>query len=186
MTSPMPRPHCAVFIATSIDGFIARGDGSLDWLDLVQRKGEDYGYQRFFDAVDALVLGRATYEFVRALGQWPYGDKRCVVLTHRKFQPMAGETFFAGTPKALLAKLSRQRVRRVYVDGGAVISQFLEARLVDELTISTVPVTLGHGIRLFQGGAEQRFEVVRSKAYPSGLVQTTWRARPAKAPKRRR
>lgn len=176
----MPRPHCAVFIATSIDGFIARGDGSLDWLDLVQRQGEDYGYQRFFDSADALVLGRSTYEFVRSIGQWPYGDKRCVVLTHRRFQPIADETFFAGTPKALLARLQRQRVKRVYVDGGAVISQFLAARLIDELTISTVPVTLGHGVRLFQGGAEQRFDVVRSKPYPSGLVQTTWRARPAR------
>lgn len=176
----MPRPHCAVFIATSIDGYIARGDGSLDWLELVHRQGEDYGYQRFFDSVDALVIGRATYEFVRAIGQWPYGDKRCVVMTHRRFEPLAGETFFAGTPKTLLAKLQRQRVKRVYVDGGAVISQFLAARLIDELTISTVPVTLGHGVRLFQGGAEQHFKVLRSKAYESGLVQTTWRARPTR------
>jgi dihydrofolate reductase len=179
----MPRPTCCVFIATSVDGFIARGDQTLDWLDVVQRKGEDYGYQRFFDSTDALVIGRKTYDFVRKLDAWPYGSKRCVVLTHRPVTPKANETFFAGTPRALLARLARAGVRRVYVDGGAVISQFLAAGLVDELTVSQVPVLLGEGIRLFQGGREQPLTLVRSRAFPSGLVQTSWRVA-AKAKKR--
>jgi len=182
----MPRPTCCVFIATSVDGYIARKDNTLDWLDAVQRKGEDYGYQRFFDAVDTLVLGRGTYDFLRTLGSWPYGTKRCVVVTHRPVKPMAHETFFAGTPRALLARLTRAGARRVYVDGGSVISQFLAAGLIDELTVSQVPVLLGDGIRLFHGGAERPLSLVTSRAFPSGLVQTTWRLGAAKQRARRR
>jgi dihydrofolate reductase len=75
------RPRCSVFIATSLDGFIARRDGSIDWLSLVEAPGEDYGYARFFADVDALVLGRRTYDTVRGFPAWPYGGKRCVALS---------------------------------------------------------------------------------------------------------
>lgn len=170
----MPAPSCSVFIATSVDGFIARSDGGIDWLERVEREGEDYGYQRFFDSVDALIIGRGTYEVVRGFGAWPYAGKRCVVMTHRSFEPKASETFFAGEPHALLTQLATEGVKRVYVDGGAVISQFLAAGLIDQLTISQVPILLGAGLPLFHPGREHALTLVESRSFPSGLVQSTW------------
>lgn len=177
----MPRPRCAVFIATSLDGFIARRDGGLDWLATVERPGEDYGFQAFLDGVDAVAVGAATYRVVLGFeGPWPWAGKRVVVLTHRPPPaPRADETFFAGDPAALVEALGAGGVRRVYVDGGAVVSQFLAAGLVDELTISVLPVLLGDGIRLFQGALPERgLTLLSSRAFPSGLVQGTYRVGP--------
>jgi dihydrofolate reductase len=163
-----------VYIATSLDGFIARPDGGLDWLTAVERPGEDYGYRAFFDAVDALVLGRRTYDAVLGFAAWPYAGKRCVVLTHDAPAPRHGERFFAGDPAALLDELGRDGARRVYLDGGVVIRACLAAGLVDELTLSIVPVLLGAGVPLF-GGVPGRLELEASRAFPSGLVQARYR-----------
>lgn len=169
--------NCAVFIATSIDGYIARQDGSLDWLKQVERKGEDYGFAKFFKTVDALVMGRGTWDVVRTFGSWPYGNKKVVVLTTRPPKKrLADEEFYEGKPRALVNRLTKQGVKRVYVDGGKVISQFMNAGLIDELTISRIPIILGSGIPLFSDvRVEQRFKLVRSRAWDSGLVQTTWK-----------
>ncbi len=171
----MELPSCFVFIATSVDGFIARRDGGIDWLESVERPGEDYGYQRFFDSVDAVVVGRGTYEVVRAFDGWLYGTKRCIVMTHRRFEPKANEEYFAGTAAELLGKLAAEGVKRVYVDGGVVISQFLAAGFIEQLTISQIPVLLGEGLPLFQKAGERALTLVESRSFPSGLVQSTWR-----------
>ena len=169
------RPRCAVFIASSLDGYIARADGGLDWLSIVEREGEDYGYREFLGSVDALVMGRRTYDTVLGFDEWPFSDKRCIVLTHaRPASPRADEEFASGAPAALLEQLGRQGVRRVYVDGGAVIRQFLAAGLVDELTLSVIPVILGAGIRLFEGDPLHRASSLRligARNFGSGLVQ---------------
>lgn len=168
----MDRPRCAVFIATSLDGFIALPDGSVKWLDAVRLDGEDYGFDAFFASVDTLLMGRLTWETVVGLGEWPYAGKRVVVLTHRPAAAAHGEVFRAGEPAALVAGLQAEGARRIYVDGGQVISQFLRAGLVDELTISIVPTLLGHGIPLFQGETPRRaLRLASSHVYPSGLVQ---------------
>jgi dihydrofolate reductase len=175
----VPRPHCAVFIATSLDGFIARRDGTVDWLDAVRVDGEDYGFAEFFGSVDTLVVGRATWETVRAFDDWPYAGKRVVVLTHRSAAGRHGERFLAGEPATLLARLAGEGAHRVYVDGGAVVSQFLQAGLVDDLTVSIIPVLLGDGIPLFQGQGRQPERSLRlagSRAFASGLVQLRYRA----------
>jgi dihydrofolate reductase len=165
-----------VYIATSLDGFIARKDGGLGWLELVAREGEDYGYAAFAASVDTMVVGRGTYDAVLGFPEWPWGGKRVIVLTRRPCPPRADETFFEGTPEALVARLASEGAKRVYVDGGVVIRQFLAAGLVDDLTISVIPIVLGDGIPLFGGGgAERRLELVGSRAFPSGLVQSTWR-----------
>lgn len=172
----MPAPTCLVYIATSVDGFIARPDGALDWLKRVEVEGQDYGYQRFFDSIDCLVLGRGTYDVVRGFDAWPYADKRCVVMTHRPVsEKKANEAFYAGEPASLVARLGDEGVRRIYVDGGAVIGQFLAAGLIDELTISQIPVLLGRGLPLFTEGVEQGLTLLESRAFPSGLVQSRWR-----------
>lgn len=175
----MSRPLCCVYIAASVDGFIAGPGGDLDWLKRVERPGEDYGFAKFFDSIDTLLLGRRTYDFVRGLGSWPYGDKRCVVLTHRPEQPLAQERFFAGEVTALVDELQQAGAKRVYVDGGEVIAQFLAAGLIDDLTISQIPVLLGGGTPLFRPGAQAALELVSSRAFPSGLVQSTWRLAPS-------
>jgi dihydrofolate reductase len=170
------RPRCSVFIAVSVDGYIARPDGSLDWLDAVQREGEDYGYKSFFDSIDALVVGRKTYDTALGFDAWPYAGKRCIVLTRRPVDARHGEEFFAGEPKALIERLAGDGVRHVYVDGGDVIRQFFDARLVDDLTLSVIPVVLGNGIRLFGGGEpERRLVLEEARSWSSGLAQLRYR-----------
>jgi len=169
------RPTCAAFLAMSLDGYIARADGRFDFLDPFH--GEDHGYEPFFAGVDALLVGRATWEVVAAFPEWPYGDKRVAVLTHRPLPGRHGELALAGPPGEALARLGAEGVRRVYVDGGSVVSQVYAAGLLDELTISVVPLVLGDGIRLFQPPLpERRLALVGSESYRSGLVQLRYRA----------
>lgn len=167
--------QCSVFIATSLDGYIARADGALDWLGAVKLEGEDYGYARFAATVDALVVGRATYDVVLGFGAWPYAGKRVVVLTHRPGESRHGEEFFTGPVSDLAAMLAEDGVKRVYVDGGVVIQQFLAAKLIDDLTISVIPVVLGGGIRLFGDGTEQALALDGVQSWPTGLVQQRYR-----------
>jgi dihydrofolate reductase len=175
--------QCSVFIATSVDGFIARGDGGLDWLSGFQEEGQDYGYARFAASVDAVVLGRATYDVVLGFGAWPYAGKRVAVMTHRPLEGRHGEEVFAGGAGELAAKLAAEGARRVYVDGGQVIRQFLAAGLIDDVTLSVIPVILGDGIRLFEGGGapEQWLALEGVEPYPSGLVQLRYRRAAAAA-----
>jgi dihydrofolate reductase/uncharacterized protein YciI len=180
----MTRPRCAAFLAMSMDGFIARPDGRVDWLDGFEAPPEEY--TSFFASVDTVLIGRATYDFVTsyedAHGAWPYGAKPVAVLTHRPPSPRHGEVFLAGEPAEVLARLAASGSKSVYVDGGAVVSQFLAAGLIDELTVTSVPVVLGAGRRLFQGSLpERRFSLVESRAHPSGLVRSVYRPIPADA-----
>lgn len=167
-------PRFSVFIATSLDGYIARADGNIDWLSAVQTPGESYGYESFFGSVDTLVIGRGTYDTVRGFPDWPYGGKRVVVLTGRPGESLHGEVFFTGPVTDLAAHLDE--ASRVYVDGGNVIRQFLAAGLITDITLSIVPVVLGGGIRLFDGGeGEHRLELCGQHTWPSGLVQMEYR-----------
>jgi dihydrofolate reductase len=172
----MTRPRCSVYIAASLDGFIARKDGSIDWLALVEREGEDYGFKSFFGSIDTLVMGRKTYETALGFGSWPYPEKRCIVLTHRAPESRHGEEFHAGPLPDLLDRLGAERARHVYVDGGAVIAQFLAAGLVDDLTLSILPVLLGEGTPLAPRiGRDVQLELVGHRAFESGLVQLEYR-----------
>jgi dihydrofolate reductase len=172
------RPRCSVFIAMSVDGFIAPPDGSLGWLSVVEQPGEDYGYAQFFESIDTVVVGRKTYEVALGFENWPYAGKRCIVLTHRPAAPKRGAEFFDGTPDALVERLGREAAKHVYVDGAAVIQQFLAAGLVDALTLSIVPVVLGDGISLFgKSGAERSLALREARAFPSGLARLVYDVR---------
>jgi dihydrofolate reductase len=172
MTGHMPRPRCSVFIATSLDGFIARPNGTFDFLSIVEQADEDYGFADFFATVDALVIGRHTYETALAFPSWPYAGKRCIVLTHRETPSVHGEQFFAGAAPALVEQLALGGAQRLYVDGGQVIRDFLVADLIDDMTISIVPMLIGTGISLFGAEVpERRLKLESSRSYPSGLVQ---------------
>jgi dihydrofolate reductase len=164
--------HCSVFIAISLDGYIARTDGAIDWLALVERPGEDYGYLQFHRSIDTIVVGRKTYDTALGFDPWPYADKRCVVMTHRPPAAKHNETFFDGEPQALVAHLSAAGAQHAYVDGGAVIQQFLAAGLITDLTVSIIPILLGEGIRLFgKTGRDLPLKLVASRSFESGLVQ---------------
>jgi len=170
-------PSFSVFIATSLDGFIARPDGGLDWLDAVQSPTEDYGYLSFFDSVDALLLGSGTYDTVRTFPEWPYGDKPCYVATSQQRRAVHKEVFVRGNPVELARQLRERGHSKVYLDGGRLIRSFLATGLVDELILSVVPVLLGSGIPLFREEGvegtygEHRLRLGSSQAYPTGLVQ---------------
>jgi dihydrofolate reductase len=169
------RARACAYLAASVDGFIAREDGALDWLDPFQRPDEDYGYAGFLGTVQALVLGRRTWEQVDGFAAWPYGERRVVVLTHRPLPARHGETAYAGALAPLLETLAAWGVKRAYVDGGAAVRQALAERVLDELTVSWLPVTIGRGRPLF--GPEvppASWRLHASRAFDSGVVQVTW------------
>jgi dihydrofolate reductase len=166
----------SVFIGTSVDGFIARTDGGLDWLP--EGGGEEHGYEAFIASVDALVIGRNTYETVLGFEAWPYGEKPVYVLSTRAIDPApAGAivTHMSGEPAQIVAQLEARGVGHIYVDGGITIQRFLEAGLIQRLIITRVPVLLGLGIPLFGPlPHDVRLEHVRTRDYPSGLVQSEY------------
>ena len=167
----------SVFIGTSVDGFIARPNGGLDFLP--PGGGEPHGYDEFMESVDALVIGRKTFETVLAFPEWPYGKKRVVVLSNRPldFSAVRGDVVeqMAGPPSEIVSKLAASGVRHVYVDGGVTIQRFLRAGMVHRLIITHVPVLIGEGIPLF--GAlphDIRLRHVSTQHYASGLVKTEY------------
>jgi dihydrofolate reductase len=164
-----------VFVATSADGYIAGPNGEIDWLEPINAMadGDGYGFTSFYATVDALVMGRRTYETALSFPEWPYPNKRVYVMTNRPVEPKHGERFVFGAPSGVLASIE---ATHVYIDGGAVIRQFLAANLVDDLTISIAPVLLGAGVRLFEGGERRHaLELVGTQAWPGGLVQMRWK-----------
>lgn len=178
----MPRPHVSVFLAISLDGYIAGPDGDLSWLAVCAGDSTAAtGYDALFARVDTLLIGRATYEAVRGFPDWPFAGKRVVVATHRPIAAAHGEVARAGTLEGLLDDLHAEGARAVYLDGGNLVAQGLDAGLVDELTLSLVPVILGGGVPLFRGErARSDWRLVDTRRLPSGLVQV--RYRPATAP----
>jgi dihydrofolate reductase len=169
--------RAAVFVATSLDGFIAREDGALDWLPGIDDgEGGDHGFSAFMAGVDAMVVGRGTFDTVLSFPAWPYGRTPVIVLTHRPL-PDAPETVtpMAGTPAEIARGAAERGWRRLYVDGGAVIRAFLAAGLVDRLILTRVPVLLGRGIPLFGPlDGDLRFRHVSTRAFASGLVQSEY------------
>ena len=165
----------SVFIASSLDGYIARADGSIDWLSIVHPVDEAHGYEAFMSGVDTIVIGRRTYETVLEYETWPYFGKRVIVMTHLPAKAHHAEEFYSGSAIELANGLT---AGRVYVDGGNVVSQFFAAGLIDDVTISLIPIVLGNGIRLFSGGeGEHRLELESSRSWPSGMVQMRYRVR---------
>jgi dihydrofolate reductase len=172
----------SVYIAISLDGFIARKNGDLDWLDAASStvtEGEDCGYAAFMDSVDVLVMGRNSYEKVRSLGDWPYQDKPVIVLSSKQLEipPSISNTVShsSESPKELCSRLSQEGVKRIYIDGGITIQGFLSAGLVNDITITLIPVVLGGGKRLF-GVLDSDIPLrhVRTESYEFGFVQVVY------------
>jgi dihydrofolate reductase len=167
----------SVFVGTSLDGFMARSNGDTDFLP--EGGGEPHGYDEFIASVDALVIGRKTFETVLAYPVWPYGKKRVVVLSSQPidFSAVRGGVVeqMGGHPAEIVAKLAASGVRHIYVDGGITIQRFLSAGLVQRLTITRVPVLIGEGIPLFGTlPHDLRLKHIRTQQYPSGLVKSEY------------
>ena len=173
--------RASVFVGTSVDGFIARENGGLDWLPAGGGVSDEVqnGYAEFMATVDTCVMGRHTFEKVLTLGPWPYAGKRSVVLTSRSpaLPPSldAAVEFMGGMPREIAARLEKSGARHLYVDGGITIQRFLEAGLIERLIITRVPVVIGRGIPLFGPvGRDIRLRHVATREYPLGLVQSEY------------
>jgi len=167
----------SVFIGTSLDGFIARPNGDFDFLTTAG--GEPHGYSEFIASVDAVVLGRNTFEKVLTLGPWPYGDKRVVILSSHPVDLSAviGGVVeqMAGTPSEIVSRLAASGARHLYIDGGGTIQGFLRVGLIQRLIITRVPVLIGDGIPLFGTlPRDIRLRHVGTRQYPSGLVSSEY------------
>lgn len=167
----------SVFVGTSLDGFIARSNGDLDFLP--PGGGEPHGYDEFIASVDAIVIGRNTFDIVLAMKPWPYGDKRVVVLSNRpvNFSAVVGGAVeqMAGAPAEIVSKLAAGGARHLYIDGGITIQRFLRAGLIQRIIITRVPVLIGDGIPLFGSLPHDiRLDHIATRHYPSGLVSSEY------------
>jgi dihydrofolate reductase len=166
-----------VFVASSLDGFIAGPGDDLSWLP-PPSADEDYGYAAFMADTAAVLMGRSTYRVVEGFeGPWPFGETPVFVATTRPLEPAAPTVHAVrGAPAELLAAVRRVAGGNVYLDGGSLVRRFFEAGLVDELTVTLIPVVLGAGTPLFAGVARPRpLELVSSRVFPGGIVQLVYR-----------
>jgi len=178
--------QCSVFIATSLDGFIARKNGSLDWLPGSDGEGggEDYGFGEFFASIDTLVMGRKTYELALTFKEWPYRGKSVIVLSSAFSKELKGlNEGVKGTsspPAELIRHLASSGSENVYVDGGKTIQSFLQAELIHTMTITRIPVLIGEGIPLFGPLARDiQLQHLWTRGYESGFVQSKYKVAPA-------
>lgn len=151
------------YVATSLDGLIATPDGGIEWLKPYEGAAEDYGYAQFYASVEAVLLGRATYEKCLEFPEWPYAGKPYWVFSRGN----------GNTPASVVAEIKARGLHRAWlVGGGKLAAAFRAEGLITEHIVSIVPVVLGAGIPLFDGpGPAQQLRLVSSRAYPSGIVQ---------------
>ena len=166
----------SVFVGTSLDGFIARRNGAYDFLPA--DGGEPHGYDEFIASVDTILIGRNTFDVVLKLPSWPYGEKRVVVLSHRPLDlsKVAGRLEqMSGDPSHIVGQLAATGTKHVYVDGGITVQDFLRAGLIDQITVTRVPVLIGDGIPLFgELPRDIKLRHLGTRQYPSGLVTSEY------------
>ena len=172
----------SVYIATSIDGFIARKDGNIDWLNdanLKIPKGEDCGFFAFLDSVDVLINGRKTFDKVLSFGQWPYGATPVIVLSRNivKIPKELPKTvsYSSESPTELSKRLENQGANKLYIDGGATIRSFLRENLIKDITLTIIPTVLGDGIPLFSNlESDITLKHIKTNIYDFGFIQSTY------------
>lgn len=175
----------SLFIATSLDGYIAKPNDDLSFLNLVEKEGEDYGYKEFTETIDTIIIGRKTYDYVlKEIGASHYDNgKRDVYVITRTERPNVGRTiFYTGNLTELVQRLKSTNGKNIYCDGGAeIINELLKSDLVDEFIISVVPILVGNGTRLFKDGRpEQQLEFISAKSYDTGLAQLHYKRKEVK------
>lgn len=170
----------SLFIAISLDGYIAKPNDDLSFLKIVEKEGEDYGYAKFIDTIDTLIIGRKTYEYVlREIGPSHYdNEQRDVYVITRTNRPNVGRTtFYTENLTELVQLLKSKNGKNIYCDGGAeIINELLKTDLIDEFIISIVPIFVGNGTRLFKDGRpEQLLELISAKTFDTGVTQLHYR-----------
>jgi dihydrofolate reductase len=163
-----------LYIAMSLDGYIAAENDDLSFLSAVEQEGEDYGYTEFINTIDTIILGRKTYDKVISMGYpYPMHGEKVYVITRSEKPSVGSVEFYSGDLNELVGLLKQQPGKSIFCDGGAeIVNLLLKAGLFGEIIISIIPVLLGSGVRLFQdGGVEQKLKLVSSKSFPKGLVQ---------------
>jgi len=167
-----------VYIASSIDGYIAKPNNDLSFLSIVEKEGEDYGYAGFIHSVDTVIMGRKTYDWVTTqVPRFPHADKETYIITRTPKPAIGNISFYTGDLKELVLRLKGEPGKNIFVDGGAeIVNELLRLALIDELIISAIPILLGDGTPLFHTGIpEQKLELVKSNHYDTGLVQLHYR-----------
>jgi len=163
-----------LYIATSLDGYIAKPNDDLNFLSIVQQEGEDYGYTDFIKSIDTVILGRKTYDWVMTqVSEFPHADKNTYVIT-RTPKPSIGKiNFYAGKLNELINKLMAESGENIFIDGGAeIVNELLKENLIDEFIISVIPILVGNGTKLFKDGRpEQKLELLSTKQFKKGLTQ---------------
>lgn len=167
-----------VFIATSLDGYIARKNGDIDWLQFFDSTNEDHGYHDFISNIDAIVMGRGTYETLSHMNPWPY-TLPVIVLSSTLAKSTIPEhlvgkvRFMSQKPEEVMASLEQEGYQHIYIDGGQVVQSFINCGMVNDLIITRLPILLGHGRSLF-GSTQQdiRLKHIRTLSFPSGFVQS--------------
>ena len=173
---------CSVFIAASVDGFIARIDGDIEWLhrpEYACAALKGLSYDEFMTTVDAIVMGRKTLDKVLSFPQWPYDNTPVVVLSHGKValpQELRGKIdVLAGDPAHIVEQLAARGLKHLYIDGGQTIQAFLAAGLINEIVITRIPVLLGKGIPLFSQFADELgLRLIASSVSDNGFVQSRY------------
>lgn len=166
-----------VYIASSLDGYIAKQDGEINWLhDNPNPNNDDYGYADFIKNIDALVMGRNAYEKVRSFDEWPYDKKVIVLSTILKEVPndLIGKIeFFSGSPHEVMEHCHKNGLNNLYIDGAKVIQSFLRDDLIDELIVTRLPILLGKGIPLFSSmDSPLKFKHQSTTVYDAALVKS--------------
>lgn len=163
-----------LYIAMSLDGYIAKPNDDLSFLSIVEKDGEDYGYADFVSTIDTVILGRKTYDWVmKQVGEFPHADKNAYIIT-RTARPTIGKTdFYTGDLTDLVRKLKSENGKNIFCDGGAeIVNELLKNDLLDEIIISVIPILIGNGTRLFKDGRpEQKLKLVNVKTFDTGLTQ---------------
>lgn len=163
-----------LYISSSMDGYIAKPNDDLSFLEMVQKEGEDYGYHDFIKTVDTVILGRKTYDWVmKQVATFPHADKETYIITRTEKLKTGNINFYNGNLKDLVLGLKKEQGKNIFCDGGAeVVNELLQDGLIDEFIISIIPVLVGNGTRLFQDGRpEQKLELISSKQFDTGLIQ---------------
>jgi dihydrofolate reductase len=163
-----------LYIACSLDGYIAKPNNDLSFLSIVQKEGEDYGYADFIKTIDTVILGRKTYEWVMTqVSEFPHADKIAYVITRTPKPPIGKTIFYSDDLKDLVLRLKNEPGKNIFIDGGSeIVNELLKHNLIDEHIISIIPILVGNGIKLFKDARpEQMLELVSSKSFDKGLVQ---------------
>jgi dihydrofolate reductase len=163
-----------LYIAQSLDGYIARANDDISWLSIVERDHEDYGYDDFVKTIDTVFMGRKTYDKVLSFGiEFPHKGRKCYVLSKRLKGTDENVQFFSGNISDLITEIKKEEGKDIFIDGGSeIVREFRDNDLIDEYIISIIPILLGKGIRLFrETNTENNLRLVNSKTFDSGLVQ---------------